>query len=360
MSYERPNIESMSGYVPGEQPARTDVIKLNTNENPYPASSAVAQALAAIRVEDLRRYPSPTAQRFRQLAAAYHGLDSDNILPTNGGDELLRLAITTFAGPGDVVGVAEPSYSLYPVLTDIQDCRLLPVPLLDNWSLPGNVTAILNDAGARLAILVNPHAPTGILMPADSLIEIASNFHGVLLVDEAYVDFVDPDQRYDLAPAIRELDNLLLLRTLSKGYSLAGLRFGYGIGAASLLAPMMFKTRDSYNTDYVSQQLACAAIESVDEARTTWERVRLERGHLAAALEQLGLPCLPSESNFLLAQCRAEQEARSLYEHLKQQGILVRYFDQPRLRDKLRISIGTPEQNEKLLETLIGQTSRAG
>ncbi|MCB1666689.1 MAG: aminotransferase class I/II-fold pyridoxal phosphate-dependent enzyme, partial [Pseudomonadales bacterium] len=115
MSYERHNIESMSGYVPGEQPTAADVIKLNTNENPYPASAAVAEALAAIRVEDLRRYPSPTAQRFRQLAAAYHGLDSDNIIPTNGGDELLRLAITTFAGPGEVVGIAEPSYSLYPV-----------------------------------------------------------------------------------------------------------------------------------------------------------------------------------------------------------------------------------------------------
>jgi histidinol-phosphate aminotransferase len=352
VSYERSNIQSMSGYVPGEQPADPEVIKLNTNENPYPASPAVAAALAEIRIQDLRRYPSPTAQRFRQLAADYHGLDSDNILPTNGGDELLRLAITTFAGPGEMVGVAEPSYSLYPVLTDIQDCKLLPVPLLDDWTLPANFTAILNDAGARLAILVNPHAPTGMLMPAAELMAIADSFRGVLLVDEAYVDFVDPDKGYDLTPAIKELDNLLLLRTLSKGYSLAGLRFGYGIGAASLLAPMMFKTRDSYNTDYIAQHLACAAIESVDNARATWKLVRDERRRLAAELDRLGLPCLPSQTNFLLAQCRSTEVALSIYGGLKQQGILIRYFAQDRLRDKLRITVGTPQQNQRLLDCL--------
>ncbi len=352
MSFERPNIESMSGYVPGEQPGAADVVKLNTNENPYPASAAVATALAGIRVDQLRRYPSPTAQGFRQVAADYHNLHSDNIIPTNGGDELLRLAVTTFAGPGDVVAIAEPSYSLYPVLTDIQGCRLQRVPLLDNWSLPSDFTAILNDAGARLAILVNPHAPTGILMPAATLISIARGFNGVLLVDEAYVDFVDPRQMYDLTPAVRELDNLLLLRTLSKGFSLAGLRFGYGIGAASLLAPMMFKTRDSYNTDFISQHLASAALSSADEARTTWTRVRNERLRLAEELEKLGLPCLPSQSNFLLAQCSSAEAARNTYENLKRQGILIRYFAQNRLQDKLRITVGTPEQNQQLLRHL--------
>jgi histidinol-phosphate aminotransferase len=342
----------MSGYVPGEQPTEPGVIKLNTNENPYPASAAVAAALAAIRVEELRRYPSPTARRFREVAAAYHGLDSTNIMPTNGGDELLRLAITTFAGPGDVIGVAEPSYSLYPVLADIQDCKLLPIPLLDNWTLPSNFCAMLNDAGARLALLVNPHAPTGLLMSAAQLAEIAASFHGVLLVDEAYVDFVDPDKQYDLTPALGKHDNILILRTLSKGYSLAGLRFGYGIGAASLLAPMMFKTRDSYNTDFIAQQLACAAIESVAAARQTWQKVRSERSRLAKGLAALGLPCLPSQSNFLLASCPAVETARMVYAGLKKAGILVRYFDQERLRDKLRITVGTPEQNQRLLDSL--------
>ena len=352
MSYERSNIESMTGYVPGEQPDSSDIIKLNTNENPYPASPQVAAALAQIQVADLRRYPSPTAQQFREAAARYHGLDSGNILPTNGGDELLRLAITTFAGPGDVVAIAEPSYSLYPVLTEVQDCKLLPIPLLDNWSLPTNFVAMLNDAGARLALLVNPHAPTGLLMSVDRLVEIASSFHGVLVVDEAYVDFVDPDKQYDLTPAIRQHNNLLILRTMSKGYSLAGLRFGYGIGAEDLLAPMMFKTRDSYNTDFISQQLATAAIESVDVTRQSWQQVREQRTRLSEELNELGLPCLPSQANFVLSQCQNAESARDIYLRLKDSGILVRYFDQDRLRDKLRITVGTPEQNQRLLEQL--------
>jgi len=354
VSYERANIESMTGYVPGEQPGTADVIKLNTNENPYPASPLVASALAAIKVDDLRRYPSPTAQSFREAAAQFHGLQSDKILPTNGGDELLRLAITTFAGPGEVVAIAEPSYSLYPVLAEIQDCRLLRVPLLENWQLPSDFAATLIDAEARLALLVNPHAPTGLLLPATRLREIATAFRGVLVVDEAYVDFVDPEQQYDLTAAVKDHDNVLILRTLSKGYSLAGLRFGYGIGAAKLLAPMMFKTRDSYNTDHVSQQLAVAAIQSIDYARDTWQKVRTERSGLIQQLQQLGLPCLPSQTNFILAQCSNPDSAQRIYQGLKKSGILVRYFDQDRLRDRLRITVGTPEQNQRLLQNLSG------
>ena len=352
MHYERPDIASMTGYVPGEQPQDNKVVKLNTNENPYPASSAVAAALARITVEDLRRYPSPTAQKFRQLAATYHGLDSDNFMPVNGGDELLRLAISTFAGPGDTVAIADPSYSLYPVLTEVQGCRLHRIALQEDWSLPPDFAENLNRAGARLALLVNPHAPTGRLLTTTALTAIARAFQGVLLVDEAYVDFVDPDKQYDLTPMIKKLDNLLILRTLSKGYSLAGLRFGYGIGASTLLAPMMFKTRDSYNTDYVAQQLACAALESVESARDTWEKVRRERARLGAELDRLGLACIPSQANFVLAGCPNADVARKLYEKLKSDGILIRYFDQERLRDQLRITVGTPAQNTLLLERL--------
>lgn len=352
VSYERQNIQSMAGYVPGEQPTDPDVVKLNTNENPYPASPAVARALAAIDVEDLRRYPSPSAQGFRIQAAALHGLSPANILPTNGGDELLRLAITTFANRGDTVGIAEPSYSLYPVLTGIQDCSLVTIPLTADWTLPASFASDLNQANARLAFLVNPHAPTGMLMGVEQLTAIAREFRGVLVVDEAYVDFVDPGTGYDLVPAVRELENILILRTMSKGYSLAGLRFGYGIGAERLLAPMMFKTRDSYNTDYVAQALARAAIEDQAYARDTWRRVREQRAWLSSELADRGLPCLPSQSNFLLCQARDTDHARALYQFLKEHRILVRYFDLDRLRDKLRITVGTPAQDQQLLDCL--------
>ena len=352
MSYERKNILSMSGYVPGEQPKESNVTKLNTNETPYPASPKVAEVLAAIKIEQLRRYPSPTASQFRQTAADYHGLSNHNIIPTNGGDELLRLAITTFAGPGQTVGIAVPSYSLYPVLTEIQGCELLSIPLQDDWALPENFASRLNDAGAKLALLVNPHAPSGSLISVEKIIEIATLFQGVLLIDEAYVDFIDPSNEYDLAPAIEHLDNVLILRSLSKGYSLAGLRFGYGIGPKTLIEPMMYKTRDSYNTDLISQLLAIAALESVDYARQTWTKVISERTRLTMELEGLGLTCLPSQSNFLLTTATDEESAKSIYENLKSKDILIRYFDEDRLRDKLRITVGSPDQNQRLLDCL--------
>lgn len=352
MSFERSNINAMHGYVPGEQPDSGEVIKLNTNENPYPPPPAVTAALADIDAGALRRYPPPTAREFRAAVAAYHGLLEDQVIPTNGGDELLRLAITTFAGPGDTVAIATPSYSLYPVLTEIQGCRLLQLPLAQDWRLPGDFAQRLRQNQARLAMLVNPHAPSGLLTSAAQIIDIAAGFNGVLLVDEAYVDFVDPEQRHNLVAQLAQHDNLLLLRTLSKGYSLAGLRVGYGLGAASLIAPMLFKTRDSYNIDYIAQKLATAAIRSATDAAETWALVRRDRDWLGRELARLGLAVMPSQANFLLAEVPPPLVAESLYQQLKANGILVRYFDQDRLRDKLRITVGTPEQNRRLIVAL--------
>jgi histidinol-phosphate aminotransferase len=350
----------MEGYTWGEQPAQQKVIKLNTNENPYPASAAVARALAGFCVDELRRYPQPFANEFRDAAATVHGIQRDNIIATNGGDELLRLAITTFVDVGETMGMAEPSYSLYPVLAAVQGCRVTRIPLREDWSLPVDYAHQLNAAGAKLAFVVNPHAPTGVLMSVTGLREIASAFKGVLVIDEAYVDFVDPNLAYDAVPLIREFDNVLLLRTMSKGYSLAGLRFAYGIGARSLLEPMLYKTRDSYNTDALSQKLATAALSARAEAALSWEKVRLERARLSHELSALGFTNLPSQSNFLLAtvplrgleQKQAELLAKRLYQYLKEHGILVRYFDQDRLRDKLRITVGTAQENSALVATI--------
>jgi histidinol-phosphate aminotransferase len=360
MSYERPNIRDMEGYTWGEQPAQQKVIKLNTNENPYPASAAVAEALAELRVEDLRRYPQPFANPFRDTAAKVHGVTRDNIIATNGGDELLRLAITTFVDAGQALGMAEPSYSLYPVLAAIQGCGVFRVPLQADWNLPEDYARQLNAAGVKLAFVVNPHAPTGKLLAVDRLRALAAEFTGVLVIDEAYVDFIDPELAYDAVPLVHEFDNVMLLRTMSKGYSLAGLRFAYGIGSASLLAPMLYKTRDSYNTDALSQALATAALGARTEAAVSWQRVRVERARVTAELEALGFSTMSSQSNFLLTTVPqknldatgAEQLARRLYQALKDDNILVRYFDQDRLRDKLRITIGTPQENTELLASL--------
>lgn len=368
MTYERPNIRDMAGYTWGEQPAQKQVIKLNTNENPYPATASVAETLKNLRVDELRRYPQPFADGFRDVAAAAHGVTRDNIMATNGGDELLRLAITTFVDAGQTLGMAEPSYSLYPVLAAVQGCYVSRVNLNEDWSLPQDFAAQLNAAGARLAFVVNPHAPTGQLLTVSCLREIARQFDGVLVIDEAYVDFIDPARNYNAVPLIHEFDNVMLLRTMSKGYSLAGLRFAYGIGSASLLAPMLYKTRDSYNTDALSQHLATAALAARDEAALNWQKVRDQRVRLSSALSDLGFAVVPSESNFVLATVPAvppaspesgNKLAQRLYQGLKDDGILVRYFDQPRLRDKLRITVGTAQENTQLLQRLQARLKQA-
>jgi histidinol-phosphate aminotransferase len=352
MTFERPNIEKMQGYTPGEQPDDGDSIKLNTNENPYPASPEVAAALRNIEVDSLRRYPAPLADQFRQAAASLHQVSEHNIIPTNGGDELLRLVLTTFVDSGETIAITKPSYSLYPVLADIAGCKLAEIDLQADWSMPKNFLAQLQQAQARITILVNPQAPTGSLISVAYLDELAGNYNGVLVVDEAYVDFIDPELGYDSIPLIGRHQNLLILRSLSKGYGLAGLRFGYGIACESLVAPMLTKTRDSYNTDTISQSLAAAALDSVDHARQGWVRIRSERSKLLSALAQLGLPSLPSQSNFLLCEVPQAVGAENLYQSLKRRGILVRYFDQDRLRDRLRISIGSEEDNATLVTAL--------
>lgn len=355
MPYERSNIQKLAAYTPGEQPDQSSVIKLNTNENPYPPGEAVMKAIASVAAEQLRKYPPPLAMGFRKVAAQVHGIHPAQVLATNGGDELLRLAITVFCEPGlgqgrGGLGVAEPSYSLYPVLASIQDTPVTRVPLREDFSLPADFAARLNAAGCTLAMIVNPHAPSGRLEPLETLQAIAREFKGVLLVDEAYVDFAP----HDALPLIREqgLSNVLLLRSFSKGYSLAGLRFGYGMGHADLIAALD-KARDSYNTDILSQAAATASLQHRDEARKTWQAVIQQRNWLTKELAGRGFVVLPSDTNFVLATPPASAPAAaSLYQSLKDRGIFVRYFDQDRLRDKLRITLGTPDQNKALINAL--------
>lgn len=353
MKYERDNIQAMQGYVSGEQPDRPDVIKLNTNENPYPPGPAVAKALEDIRVESLRRYPPPTALKLREQLARLHGVDSSNLIVTNGGDELLRLLLATFVEPGDTIATAAPSYSLYDVLAAAHGCHMRYFPLQDDWQLSPTLADDLNAAGIKLCFIVNPNAPSGVLNDRAAIEAVVSRFKGVLVLDEAYADFVDPALHYNCVPLIRQYDNLVILRTFSKGYSLAGLRMAYGIGAASLVDPMQYKTKDSYNTDFIAQALATAAVGDQAYAADTWRRVREERERLRGELAGLGLHSPASQSNFLLVQIPAPLDAEQLYLGLKDAGILVRYFKLPGLTDRLRITIGTPEENRRLMQALL-------
>jgi len=373
MNYLRPNIQRLDAYVPGEQPPQADLIKLNTNENPYPPPQQVLDAIRDIGGNALRRYPSPTADKFRRTAAKVHGLTCDQVIATNGGDELLRLAITVLCSPqsdsAGGVAVAEPAYSLCPVLAGIHDARLTRLPLQDDWSLPDDFADRALADRCRLVMVVNPHAPSGRLEPLDRLEQMARTLQGkaVLLVDEAYVNFARNDAVSLLDPA-RGLDNVLILRTLSKGYSLAGLRFGYGLGHADLIAGLD-KARDSYNTNVLAQAAAVAALEASREAAVTWRKVIDQRARVTQELASLGCDVYPSDANFVLARfpdpdpddrpavaagAATRPLAQVVCESLKTNGVFVRYFDQDMLRDKIRITIGTPEQNDRLL-ALIAQ-----
>jgi histidinol-phosphate aminotransferase len=352
MNFERENIRRMAGYVSGEQPDNELTIKLNTNENPYPPSPQVNEVLRQFNPESLRRYPPATAQKFRQLAAELHGVDLKNVIATRGGDELLRLVITTFVGPGEKIGMTDPTYSLYPVLAQIQDCPIVEVPLMADWTLPGAFADSMNNAKVKLTFLVNPHAPSGTLLPIDRVSRLASELNSILLLDEAYINFVD--HHYQTSQLVKQHDNLVILRTLSKGYSLAGLRFGYGLADQSLIEPMLNKTRDSYNLDLISQLIAEAAIAHQDYVHGNSQKVIVERNRLKAQLHELGILCADSQANFLLATIpeSINSSAADLYQTLKERHILVRYFNTERLGDKLRISIGTREENDQLLSTL--------
>ena len=345
MAIVRANVAGAAGYVPGEQPSEGGVIKLNTNENPYPPSPKVMEAIRAVTAEQLRRYPSPSGEAFRKVASSVHGVGMDWILPFNGGDELLSVAIRAAAGEEDAVAFLEPSYSLYPVLTEMNGSQktVLSYDIEGvNWRLPKAV----EEVKASVLLVVNPNAPSGHLEPVERLMEIAQRFKGLMVIDEAYVDFASGNA----LEVVKRFSNVVILRTMSKGYSLAGLRFGYAIGQPSLLRELE-KVRDSYPVDAVSIAAATAGILDQEYARGTWEKVKCERLRLAGELKKMGFVMPESASNFLLATVPGGGGKR-VYEGLKAAGILIRWWDLPRIDDKVRITVGTPEQNDRLIAEL--------
>ena len=335
----------MVGYVPGEQPSDPAVVKLNTNENPYGPSESVLAALGSMKTEQLRRYPEPTAVVFRETAAKALGFSAEQIICGNGSDELLTMAVRAFVGPQGLIAYPVPTYSLYRTLAHIEDAGFLEVPFGADWRLPEE----LFSSGANLTLLCNPNAPSGTMIEPDEVGHLAKKLDGVLIVDEAYVDFA----QNNCLEIIDKHKNVLVLRTLSKGYSLAGLRFGYGVGNAKLIAGLN-KVRDSYNCDVISVLLASEALADQETMEENVRKVRDERQRLGDRLRGAGFEIPKSQANFLLAQMPANcpLTAKQLYKELKQHKVYVRYLEQTHLANCVRITIGTPEQNETLLQTM--------
>jgi len=340
-SFVRANVRAMQGYTPGEQPGPGErVVKLNTNENPFPPSDRVMKAIREMESEVLRRYPNPTADQFRHAAAALLGVAPDMVLCGNGSDEILTIATRTFVPPGGTLAFPDPTYSLYPVLAQIESARTAPRPWDREWSLP--IDALL-ETEAQAIYVSNPNAPSGTFVSPLKIAELAKRFAGALLIDEAYADFADDN----CLTLVREYPNVIVSRTLSKAYSLAGLRFGYAVAQAHVIAQMM-KVKDSYNCDAISVIAATAAIQDQVHAKRGWDHVKSERQRVSSELTQLGWTVLPSQANFILATV-PNGKGREAYLGLKQQGILVRYFNLPGLTDKIRITIGTSQENNALL-----------
>jgi len=331
----------MDGYTPGEQPAQGErVVKLNTNENPFPPSPKVMQAIREVEPEVLRRYPHPTGDGFREAAAKILGITPDMIICGNGSDDILTIATRTFIAPAGVMAAPEPTYSLYPILARIEDAKFTSVDWGMDWSLPvEDLIATKADA----IYLANPNAPSGTFVPPQQVAELASKFDGLLLVDEAYVDFAEQN----CLELVKEFSNVVISRTFSKAYSMAGMRFGYAVAQPEVIEQMM-KVKDSYNCDAISVIAATAAILDQEYARRAWDHVKAERQRLTAELQQLGWSVLPSHANFILATVPGGN-GKQAYLKLKAQGILVRFFDKPGLNDKIRITVGTGQENNALL-----------
>jgi histidinol-phosphate aminotransferase len=331
----------MQGYTPGEQPEPGErVVKLNTNENPFPPSPRVLQAIQQIEPEQLRRYPNAAADAFREAAASVLEVKPDMIMAGNGSDDVLAVAMLTFLSPGDTLAYPHPTYSLYPVMAELNEVKIAQVPWERDWALP--VESLLATK-ARAIFLANPNAPSGTSVSPQRIEELCKKFAGVVVIDEAYVDFADDN----CLPLLSDYGNVVITRTLSKAYSLAGLRFGYAVANPEVIREMS-KARDSYPCDAISVAAATAAILDQDYARKTWDHVMSELQRLSSELTQMGWKVLPSHANFILA-AAPDGRGREAYSGLKRQGILVRYFDKPGLNDKIRITVGTSQENNALL-----------
>jgi len=339
--FVRKSIREMSGYEPGEQPAAgTRWVKLNTNENPFPPSEKVMRAIRDLPAESLRRYPPPLADAFRAAAGRMLRIGPEWIIAGNGSDDILTIATRTFVPPGGTLAFPSPTYSLYPVLARLEDAKSLAIPWEKDWSLP---VAALAASGAEAIYLANPNAPSGTFVAPAKVAELAGAFSGLLLIDEAYADFAEGN----CLALVTRFANVVIVRTLSKAYSLAGLRFGYGVAKPDVIAEMM-KVKDSYNCDAVSIAAATAAIEDQDHARQGWEHVRSERRRVSQELTRLGWNVIPSQANFIFA-TPPLGDGKGVYRALKEKGILVRHFDLPDLSRSVRITIGTVEDNNALL-----------
>lgn len=357
----RPLVQKLHAYVPGEQPKIKGLIKLNTNENPYPPSPRVLAAVKAAVDGRLRLYPNPTAEKLRAKLAKFHGCKPENIIIGNGSDEVLALAVRGFVEPDSkfkiknskpakaMVQYFTPSYSLYPVLADTHGAAKNAVPLKPDFSMP-SVAELKRgkqwNFNAALTLVTTPNAPGGRGYKTSELAKLCRAQNGVVVLDEAYVDFADENA---LKLALK-FQHVLVARTFSKAYSLCFQRVGYFIGHPELIAALD-KIRDSYNVNGLGQIAAEATLDDLKFYRANFKKIIATRENLTRELTKLGFRVLPSQTNFILARPPLFP-AKDWLQKLRDRKILVRWFSAPEVRDYLRITIGTPAEAAALVKAV--------
>ena len=341
----RVDVAAMRGYVPGEQPQGGDWIKLNTNENPYPPSPAVARAVAAAAAgRTLAKYPDPLATAFRTRAGEVLGVDPDWIICGNGSDDLLTILVRTFVGAGECLRMPYPSYILYRTLAGLQGAACDEVHYEPDWSLGDGFAALRDDL--RLALVANPNSPSGTLLPPARVAELAERLPCALVVDEAYGDFADAN----CLALVRDNERVIVSRSLSKSYALAGLRFGFAVAQPPVIEQLL-KVKDSYNCATLSIAAATAAID--DQAWLADNRAKIiaTRRRLTDAMRALGYDAVESQANFVWCTHR-ERPHKPVYDALKAAGILIRYMNYAGWGDGLRISVGTDAEIDAFLAVM--------
>ena len=341
-----PHIKDLHAYVPGEQPQGEGWVKLNTNENPYPPSLKVSQAVAA-EVDLLRKYPEPTSANLRAVIGERYGFSGKNVIIGNGSDNILDLITRCFVSdPG--AGHTVPSYSLYPVVAGMSGQGLVDVEFDRSMHLDAKALAATQ---AKVFFLTNPNAPTGVAFPLSEIEAALQAIDGLLVVDEAYVDFGGESA----VALLKDYENLIVVRTFSKSYGLAGMRVGFALASEPIIG-MLDRVRDAYNLDRIAQVAAQAAFEDVDYFEAQRQKVIATREATREALDAHGWFTYPSAANFLFTEPKntagqsGPEVASSLFEHLKSQHVLVRYFPKhPLTCAFIRLSIGTDAEMQVFL-----------
>ena len=336
----------LTPYVPGEQPRLDKLVKLNTNESPYPPSPRVLEAIAAVPADALRRYPDPESTELRQAFADRNGLDLAQVFVGNGSDEVLAHVFQALLKHDRPLLFPDITYSFYPVWCDLYQVRWRTVPLTQDFRVDPD-----DYRGENGGIIIpNPNAPTGVLLGLTAVRQLLEqNPDSVVVIDEAYIDFGGESANC----LIPEFDNLLVVQTMSKSWALAGLRVGVAMGSEALVDALQ-RVKNSFNSyplDVLAQRAGVAALGDEDYFNRSCRQVIASRERLAAAMARLGFEVLPSAANFILAR-HPDRAARDLFAALRARGIIVRYFDKPRIDEHLRISIGTDEQCDDLLAAL--------